>query len=290
MNPDSKDKKRNVVVTGASTGIGESCALHLDRLGFRVFAGVRKDEDGQALRDKSSDNLTPVILDVTNEDDIASASRIVTDAIGDIGLHGLVNNAGVAISGPLEFLEIDQLRRQLEINVIGQIAVTQAFMPLLRKATGRIVNMGSISGRIALPFLGPYAASKFALEALTDSMRMELMQWGIHVSIIEPGVIVTPIWEKSRKTVQTIIKGLSREARQKYFPAINAMGKSVDEAVKRGIPPEQVAKVVIHALTAKRPHTRYLVGKDAKLNARLCKFIPDRLWDKLVIRNLKLPM
>src|SRR6266568_4897165 len=161
----------SVVVTGASTGIGEACALRLDRRGFRVFAGVRREVDGGALKQKASSRLTPILLDVTDASSIKSAAAAVVAALGEEGLSGLVNNAGIAIAGPLEFLPIDELRRQFEVNVIGQIAVTQAFLPLLRKGHGRIVNMGSIAGKSALPFTGPYCASKFALEALTDSLR-----------------------------------------------------------------------------------------------------------------------
>src|SRR5258708_33287478 len=183
---------RSVVATGASTGIGEACALRLDRRGFHVFAGVRREVDGGALKQKASGRLTPILLDVTDASSIKSAAAAVAASLDEEGLSGLVNNAGIAIAGPLEFLPIDELRRQFEVNVIGQIAVTQAFLPLLRKGHGRIVNMGSISGRLAFPLLGPYAASKFALRALTTALRMELRPWGIPVSIIEPSGIATP--------------------------------------------------------------------------------------------------
>ena len=186
----------SVVITGASTGIGEACALHLDQLGWRVFAGVRKDSDGEALQRKASPRLMPVRIDVTDAASIAGAREIVARELGDRGLDGLVNNAGVVVAGPLEFVPMDDLRRQLEINVIGQIAVTQAFLSFVRTARGRIVNIGSVSGKMATPFVGPYAASKFAMEALTDALRCELRPWGIQVSIVEPGSIATPIWEK----------------------------------------------------------------------------------------------
>ena len=172
--------------------------MHLDGLGFRVFAGIRKSADGEALQEVASDRLRPVYLDVTDGESIRAAAEIVEAGCGASGLSGLVNNAGIVIAGPLEFLPLVSLRSQLEINVVGQIAVTQELLALLRRARGSIVNMSSVSGRVAAPFLGPYSASKFALEALSDSMRLELRPWGISVSVVEPGPIATPIWEKSR--------------------------------------------------------------------------------------------
>jgi NAD(P)-dependent dehydrogenase (short-subunit alcohol dehydrogenase family) len=166
--------KGAVVITGASTGIGEACALHLDKLGYRVFAGIRKATDGESLRRRASARLVPLRLDISDETEVGLAARNVVEALGDGGLAGLVNNAGIVVGGMLEFLPLDALRRQLEVNVVSQIAVTQAFLPSLRKARGRMVNIGSVSGLISSPFSGAYAASKFALEALTDSLRMEL--------------------------------------------------------------------------------------------------------------------
>ena len=185
-----------VVITGASTGIGAASAVELARRGFSVFAGVRKRCDGERLKAQSP-HIVPLLLDVTDAGQIAAAAETVGRAVGDAGLAGLVNNAGIVVAGPLEILPLDQLRLQLEVNVVGQIAVTQAFLPLLRKARGRIVNMGSFNGRIASPYLAPYAASKHALEALSDAMRLELRAWGIRVSVIEPGATTTPIWDKS---------------------------------------------------------------------------------------------
>lgn len=278
--------KKAVVVTGASTGIGEACARRLDKSGFRVFAGVRKAEDGHALK-KISDQLVPVLIDVTDIVSIASAVETVTADVGEAGLAGLVNNAGIAITGPLEFLPISEFRKQLEVNVIGQIAATQAFLPLLRKGNGRIVNMGSMSGRLAYPFMGPYAASKFALEALTDSLRVELRPWGIAVSIIEPGIIVTPMREKSRAIASEIMKNLPPAAHDFYSSFISALHKTSTKMDKTGIPADVVAKAVEHALTAKNPKTRYLVGRrKAKFRMALFELIPDRLRDFLMTRRL----
>ncbi len=277
------------MVTGASTGIGEACARRLDRMGFRVFAGVRKDADGASLKGKASDRLTPVRIDVTDESSIASAAKTVGKAAGDSGLAGLVNNAGVAIAGPLEFLPIEELRKQLEVNSIGQIAVTQAFLPLLRKRKGRIVNIGSIGGRTVTPLLGAYAASKFAMEAFTDALRMELKPWGMSVSIIEPGAIDTRIWEKASATGDEIIGKLPQEAHDLYDPAIAALRKAAGESARSAIPPSAVAKAVVHALTADSPKTRYLVGRDAHIRAAMSTVLPDRMVDWLVSQRMGMP-
>ena len=273
-----------VVVTGASTGIGEACAFRLDRLGFRVFAGVRREADGSALKRKASERLVPVLIDVTDAASIATAARTVGAAVGGAGLSGLVNNAGIVVVGPLEFLPVSELRRQLEVNVIGQIAVIQAFFPLLRKGHGRIVNMGSLSGKWATPFLGPYSASKFAMEALTDSLRMELRPWGIWVSIIEPGNVATPIWEKTKVVGAAIEAKLPQQAHALYRPDFAAVHKAADKLTGAGIPADVVARAVTHALTSKRPKSRYVVGRDARIRVTLARLLPDRMRDALTVR------
>jgi NAD(P)-dependent dehydrogenase (short-subunit alcohol dehydrogenase family) len=277
-----------IVITGASTGIGRACALHLHHKGHRVFAGVRKDADGESLQKEAGGRLSPVIVDVTDEDSIAAAAKLVGDELGSSGLQGLVNNAGIAVSGPLEYLPIEDLRRQLEVNVIGQIAVTQAFMPLIRAGRGRIVNMGSVAGRSpSAPLIGPYAASKMALEALTDSLRLELARWEIPVSIVEPGSIATPIWDKSGPDFDNLTESMPEEGRERYGKLIEVGRKIAVVQNRRGIPPEKVAKVVEHALTSSRPRTRYLVGKDAQVRARVESLIPDKVRDKIVARVLR---
>lgn len=280
---------RAVVITGASTGIGAACALHLDRLGFVVFAGVRKSEDGVALQKAGSDRLVPLELDVTDLTTIRKSHTVVLEATKDRGVFGLINNAGIAVVGPLEAVPISDLRQQLEVNVIGQVAVTQAFLPLIRQARGRIINMGSIAGRAAMPLMGPYSASKFALEAITDALRLEVQQWGIHVSIIEPGAIATPIWNKSAIEAAERETAIETELRALYKPVVAAVRKVVGEASKRAISPDAVAKVVEAALTSPNPKTRYLVGTDAKLRALMAKLLPDRISDKLLTAILKLP-
>ncbi len=274
--------KKAVVITGASTGIGEVCALYLDKMGFDVFAGVRKEADGDALVQKASDRLCPILIDVTEVDSIVSALGTVTDKLGETGLAGLVNNAGIVVGGLIEFLPISEIKRQLEVNVIGHIAVTQAFLPLLRKGHGRIVNMGSITGRLPQPYLGAYSASKAALEAITDSLRLELRPWRIPVSIIEPSAIKTPMWDKARVAAHETINGFPEVARELYGPAITGVLGVLDDPDKIArvaTPTEVVARCVVHALTARRPKIRYVVGWDAKLGALVTKFVPARMRD-----------
>ena len=277
---------RSVVVTGASSGIGKACALHLEGLGFQVFAGVRKEADGERLRAESGGNVTPLSIDVTDQESIRAAAAQVSGAVGEQGLAGLVNNAGVAISGPLEFIPIEELRQQLEINLVGQVAVTQAFLASLRKGRGRVVNISSIGGRVALPFVGPYAASKFGIEAVSDSLRRELRPWGMEVSVIEPGSVATPIWEKGTAKANELSEKLPPEGHELYGKAIASMQKVAAETAARGIPPEDVAKDVAHALTASKPKTRYLVGRDAKMRARIAKVLPDRVFDRMIARAM----
>lgn len=278
-----------VVVTGASTGIGAACALDCVARGMTVFAGVRDPRAGETLARKAGPSLIPITLDVTVERSIAQSVETVQRVVGEAGLGGLVNNAGIVIGSPLEVIPLLQLRKQLEVNVIGQIAVTQAFLPLLRRGRGRIVNMGSIAGRGTIPLLGPYSASKYALEALTDALRMELQPWGIRVSIIEPGAIATPIWEKSAKEAEGLEASASEEAKALYAEAVIRIRAAIADASQRAIAPDAVARAVYHALTASRPHTRYLVGSDAKLRAWMVKWLPDRIQDRLLLWALKYP-
>ncbi len=278
------NRQRAVVVTGASSGIGEACALRLDGLGFRVFAGVRHQKDADALGRRASNRLVPLMLDVTDTLCVDSAADSVAADIGGTGLAGLVNNAGIAVAGPLEFLPLQELRRQLEVNVVGQIAVTQAFLPLLREGEGggRVVNVGSISGRIATPLLGAYTASKFAMEGLTDTLRRELRPWGIEVSIVEPGRVATPIWEKSLKAADELLRAVPGRAHELYGSGIEKVRRDALEAARLSRSPENVARAVEHALTAKRPRSRYPVGLDAWLGALLVRILPDPLLDRIL--------
>lgn len=275
-----------VMITGTSTGIGEATALHLDRLGYRVFAGVRKDADGERLAAQAGTQLVPVLIDVTDPATIEAAVKTVTGAVGDEGLVGLVNNAGVAIGGPLEYLAIEQWRYQLEVNVIGAVAVTRAFLPLIRRGPGRIIFIGSIGGRVAAPFVGPYSASKFAIEAIAESLRQELHPWKIPVVVIEPGAIKTPIWDKGLSQADEIEAALPEEARQRYGPAVEELRAGLRMQDRLAIPPDRVAEAVAGVLSAKTPPTRRVVGRDAQAAALLARFLPDRARDA-VIRTIR---
>jgi len=269
-----------VLVTGASTGIGEATVLHLTTLGFDAVGAVRKDEDAERLEARG---VRTVRIDVTDADQIAAAR----DSLGDTPLAGLVNNAGIAVAAPLEFLPMDRLRQQLEINLIGQAAVTQAFLPALRRARGRIVMVSSIGGRVALPLVGAYNASKFGLEGLSDSLRRELRQHGVDVILIEPGGVKTPIWNKAEKLADDMLEDVPPEAERLYGKMIAAVRAGTKQiATDSGSEPGEVAEAIAEALTASRPRTRYLVGSDAKMRARMARVLPDRVMDRLIGRAL----
>ncbi len=278
-----------VVITGASTGIGRATALFLDRNGFQVFAGVRRDADAESLRKEASENLHPIQLDVVDGRSIEASRKTVVEALGEGGLAGLVNNAGISVGGPFEFLDLDELRRQMEVNFVGPVAVTQTFLPLLRKARGRVVNVSSIGGRMAAPIIGAYAASKFAIEAFSDSLRLELSPWGMHVCVIEPGAIATPMFEKGQTNAERSIAQASQQEIELYGSAIDAVRTVFGKMEKSAVPPERVAKAIHRALTAKRPRTRYVVGPDAKVQSLLASVLPDRVRDGLVKRLFKYP-
>jgi NAD(P)-dependent dehydrogenase (short-subunit alcohol dehydrogenase family) len=262
------------LVTGASTGIGRACALHLAGLGFHVLAGVRDPAD-------APDGVEPLRLDVTSEADIAAAAERVGGE-----LHVLVNNAGIAVSGPVEVVPVEEWRRQIEVNLIGQVAVTRALLPAVLNARGRVVNMSSIGGRVASPLFGPYSATKFALEAVSDSLRREVAAHGVRVISIEPGGIATPIWGKGLEDGRRITAGMSEEAARRYAALIPAVTKEAERLAREGLPPEAVAEVVGRAVTARRPRARYVIGREAKIQAVAARLLPDRLMDALVRRAL----
>lgn len=274
--------KKFALVTGASTGIGRAIARALAHRGWHVFAGVRKPSDAGALRDEG---LEPVQLDITSAADVAAARDHVA-RVTQGNLHALVNNAGVAVAGPFEFLPLDDFRRQFEINVFGQVAVTQAMMPFLRQARGRICFIGSDNGYFSPPFTSAYNASKHGIEAFADSLRVELAPWGIEVSVIQPGAIKTPIWEKSKADADGLLERLPDAAHQLYGPAIAAVKRQVEKTVGYAVPPERVSEAVLHALTAARPRTRYRVGMDAYIQYLLARRVPDRLRDAIIRRLL----
>ncbi|MBN2295336.1 MAG: SDR family oxidoreductase [Pirellulales bacterium] len=289
----NQTKHPSVLITGASTGLGAACALEMDRLGWRVYAGVRTQEAGKQLADSAraignESRIVPIIIDVTNKESIAAAANTIEQTVGPDGLDALVNNAGIAVSGPLEIVAIERIRHQLEVNLIGQVAVTQAMLPMLRVARGRIVNMGSVSGLVASPFLGPYCMSKFALEAFSDSLRVELAHWGISVSLVEPVSIKSDIWEKAQEDIERLKAEATPEGRELYSDVIEKMSQVISESERTALPVEKVTRAVRHALTARRAKTRYLVSLPlGKLLFPLFRVMPDRMRDWILRRIIK---
>ena len=267
--------KKAVFISGASTGIGRLCALRLVKAGFKVFAGVRSEKAGEELSQIAQGRLMPVMLDITDSQSIDSAARIVRSE----NMYGLVNNAGTLVLGPLEFLPLEMIRKQFEVNLFGHIAVTQAFLPFLRKSGGRIVNMSSLSGFVAFPFSGAYASSKFALEGFSDSLRRELRPWNINVSLIEPGgKFKTQIWDKSFNSLKSASESFPQEAEKYYGKRLMNTRHSVE---KMSVP-SAVAEAVLHALTANRPKIRYIVGLGARKYSMLRRLLPDWVLDKVI--------
>jgi NAD(P)-dependent dehydrogenase (short-subunit alcohol dehydrogenase family) len=275
---------RNVLVTGASSGIGEATVTHLAGLGMRVFAAVRHPADGEEVRAlaQGAGSVVPVVLDVRDEATIARGLDEVREAVGGEGLTGLVNNAGEGIPGPLEMIDLAQLREQLEVNVVGQVAVTQAALPLLRQARGRIVFVGSIGGKVAVQFAGPYHASKYAIEAIGDCLRQELAPDGIAVAIVEPGPISTGIWDKAAQRIDDLLTRTPDVDR--YRDRLRSLREGLQSADEKGGSPDEVAQVIAKALTASSPATRYPVGAAATLASAVKPWIPDKLYDAVVRR------
>jgi len=270
-----------VLVTGASTGIGEAAARALAAAGTAVYAGVRKDDDAERL---TGANLTPVRLDITDQEQVDAVAARIADERASHGLRGVVNNAGVARGGPLEHLPLDEWRDQLEVNVLGQVAVTKAVLPLIRTGRGRVVFVGSISGRVGTVLMGPYVGSKYAIEGIAESLRHELSPWRIPVSVVEPGAIRTEIWEKGRETSARLEATLPPEALEQYAGAMQAVKDGIEKSDADGIGPEKVAAAIEHALYARRPRHRYLVGPDAKVAGTLSRFLPDRAKHAVMAR------
>lgn len=249
---------------------------------------MRREEDAESLRGVASERLVPVMLDVTDAGQIASAVALIEEAVGESGLDGLVNNAGVAILGPLETIPLDDFRRQVEINLTAQVAVTQALLPAIRRARARVVFVSSIGGRMALPFGGPYHAAKFGLEAVTDCLRQELRPWGIRVAAIEPGSIDTPIWERGERLADDVSARAPAAQEELYGETIERFRVAVRRTAERGIAPDKVAAAISHALSARRPRTRYVVGADARGQALLARLLPDRVMDAVVRRVMRI--
>jgi len=276
---------RSVVVTGASSGLGRATAIHLAELGYRVFACVRSDLNGTELvrRSPLAGEHIPVRLDVTDTASIAQAGEVIERRCADTGLWAVVNNAGVAISAPLECVPMDVMRMQLETNVLGALAVSQRFLPLLRASRGRIVNVSSGVGNVAPPYLGAYAASQFAKEGLSDALRRELRPLGVSVSVIQPGAVGTPIWHKTRKTAEEILMVAPAEVVEAYRARfIDFLNMNELQAQASRTTPTDCAEVIAEALAAKHPKARYRVGADSWSSTLARRLVPDRMMDVLM--------
>jgi NAD(P)-dependent dehydrogenase (short-subunit alcohol dehydrogenase family) len=281
------------LITGASTGIGRASALRLAAKGWTVLAGVRDPAAGEQLLSAAGapGRVIPLQLEVTDSVQIAQAVARVQEesaqggASVSGGLDALINNAGIGVGGPLELISPEDLRRQFDINVLAQVAVTQAMLPALRRAHGRIVFVSSIGGRVATPFLAPYAASKHAVEAIGDALRVELRSSNIQVALLEPGSVATPIWDKARADADAV--SIPPELQAEYGNVPAAMSKALADTERRGVSPEVVAKTIEQALTARRMKARYLVGTDAKAMLVVRRLLSDRLFDRFIRRALK---
>jgi NAD(P)-dependent dehydrogenase (short-subunit alcohol dehydrogenase family) len=279
------------LITGASTGIGRATALRLARAGWTVLAGVRESTAGEQLAQEpgADGRLIPLALDVTDASQIADAAARVQELAGQgegasAGLDALVNNAGIGVGGPLELVAPEDMRMQFEVNVLAQVAVTRAMLPALRRAHGRIVFLSSIGGRVATPFLAPYSASKHAVEAIADGLRIELASSHVQVTLIEPGSVATPIWDKGRAEAERVTIPPELQSEYGHVPA--AMKRVLEDTARRGIPPDQVAQTIERALAARRMRARYLVGRDAKMMVMLRRALPDRTFDRVLRRAL----
>jgi NAD(P)-dependent dehydrogenase (short-subunit alcohol dehydrogenase family) len=277
-------KKGAILITGASSGIGKATALYLNHRGYHVFAGVRKEHQAEDLAKETSSEIQPVILDVTQKDQIlAVIDRISDYAHSNLtGLVGVINNAGIAVSGPLEFIPQEKLREQFQVSVFGQLAVIQAALPLLRQEGGRIINIGTGGCHLAPPFLGPYVAAKIAMEALNDVLRRELQAWGIRVINVAPGAIETPIWEKGMSTAIQSFRDLPEKARYLYQASFEKGLALMARFQRRAIPPHAVARTIGRALESKHPRLHYYVGTGALVAFLIPRIVPQRIADMFV--------
>jgi NAD(P)-dependent dehydrogenase (short-subunit alcohol dehydrogenase family) len=282
--------KGAMVVTGASSGMGRACALLLAQAGYHVFAGVRKEQDAHALKQQAAPaHLTPLFLEVTDADSIAEAATLVVEAVGEAGLVGLVNCAGIGVTAPMELVPLDELRRQFDINVIGQVAVIQAFLPLIRAARGRIINVSSVGGKITIPFGGPLCASKYAIESINDALRMELRPWGIHVMLVAPGSIHTPAVDKLVQDSEAMLRTFPAEGARHYATSYRAFVRALVKHEESGAPPEAMAAIVLKALAARKPRTRYPVGPLSRRLPWLARWLPPSVFDRVKARLFGLP-
>ena len=273
-----------VVVTGASTGIGAATARELARRGFHVLAGLRLGTDADALR---ATNLEPVMLDITNEADIAALARHIADDPGRRPLRALVNNAGLGVNAPVEAMPLSEWRRLFDVNLFGHVAMMQALLPALLQSRGTVVNISSVGGKVAMATYGPYAGSKFALEAVSDALRREVEPLGVKVIVVEPGAVTTDMLGRVAVNGERVISGMTTELRRRYATLMRAIISQAQAAIPRGVPAEAVGRVIADAITSRRPRTRYTVGRDAAIVVRLARYLSDRMLDSLLARSLK---
>ncbi|MFI6287459.1 SDR family oxidoreductase [Streptomyces sp. NPDC051018] len=278
----SSDFRKLIVVTGASTGMGESAARELARRGFHVLAGVRRDRDADAVR---ANGIEPVILDITRPEHVeALAARIADDPRA---LHALVNNAGIQVNGPVETLPITQWRRVFEVNLFGHIAVTQALLPALLLSRGRVINISSVGGKVAMATYGAYAGAKFALEAVSDSLRREVEPLGVQVVVVEPGGVRTRIASRGIATANDLAAMMTPDQVERYGSLVQANNTLMDRGTSSGLTADAAARVIAKAVTARRPRTRYTAGRDAALVTRLARVLSDRALDRILAANLR---
>ena len=272
------------MVTGASTGIGAATARELARRGFHVLAGVRRGTDADALR---ATNLEPVMLDITNEAEIAALSERITDDPERRPLRALVNNAGIGVNAPVEALPLSEWRRLFDTNLFGHVAMMQALLPALIESRGTVVNISSVGGKVAMATYGPYASSKFALEAVSDALRREVASLGVKVIVVEPGAVTTEMLGRVADTGKRITSAMTTEQLGRYATLMHAIISQAQAAIPKGVPAEEAGRVIADAITSQRPRTRYTVGRDAAIIVRLVRFLSDRMLDRLLARSLK---
>jgi NAD(P)-dependent dehydrogenase (short-subunit alcohol dehydrogenase family) len=273
-----------VIVTGASTGIGAASARELAQRGFHVLAGVRRDRDADAIR---GPGVEPLIIDITNSDHIrALAARVQSDLRGR-PVRALVNNAAMAVNAPIEAFALDSWRRLFEVNLFGHIALTQTLLPALIRSKGRVVNVSSVGGKIAMATYGPYAGTKFALEAVSDSLRREIAPFGVHVVVVEPGAVRTEMASRAITTAQELASTMTSEQSRRYGALIEAVNAQTAKFTESGLPADAAAKVIANAVTARKPRTRYTIGRDAALLTLMARILSDRILDRLFAAALR---
>lgn len=274
-----KSKAKTILVTGASSGIGWATSLELAEKGWRVFAAVRKEEDAKKLKDASSNKVIPILMDIVDYESVKRGAADIEKMLEGDGLDALFNNAGISVQGPIEIIPIDMFEQQIRVNVFGHLFVTQTFLPLVRRAQGRIIFTSSESGRVTLPLMAPYSASKFALEAMANALRIELRRWKIKVSLMELQTIKTPMWEKIDTTTEKLVAGISQASRELYQHELRTLSVFPKWQAEMGISMNKAVRAIIRALNARTPKARYLVGWESRLLVYSYALWPTAMMD-----------